>query len=216
MYGESLYFCRNGLLHRWVTTGAMGRELANRTAEELYVLLRSANRKQAEAAFRELYARYAHRIYGYCARILGSRYDAQDVLQETFVRFWQSTQQERMMTNVPAFLLRIARNLCLNFKRDNRPAVEFDEELHGTAAASSPATQAEQAELHRLLQDAITKLPSEYREALILREQVGLSYAEIAELVGASETAVKVRVFRAKEKLRQLLAPYIEELRSSR
>lgn len=115
------------------------------------------------------------------------------------------------MTNVPAFLLRIARNLCFNFKRNNHQAQEFDEELHGSTA--SPVEQVERAELSTLLQRAITQLPAEYREALVLREQVGLTYAEIAELLGITETAAKVRVFRAKEKLRQLLAPYIHELR---
>jgi RNA polymerase sigma-70 factor (ECF subfamily) len=191
----------------------MARPIASYSDEELFSLLRSPDRRQAEAAFRELYARYAQRVYGYCARILGSRYDAQDVFQETFIRFWQSAQQERTMTNVPAFLLRIARNLCLNFKRDNRPAVAFDEELHGSS--NSPVAQVEQEELHTLLQQAILKLAPDYREALVLREQLGLSYAEIAAITGASEAAVKVRVFRAKEKLRQLLAPYIEELRAS-
>ncbi|MEN3026211.1 MAG: RNA polymerase sigma factor [Chlorobiota bacterium] len=182
--------------------------------EELFRLLKSPDRRQAETAFRELYARHAPRIYGYCTRILGSRYDAQDILQETFVRFWQSAQQERTMTNVAAFLLRIARNLCLNFKRDNRPPVPFDEELY-ELPSPSPSAQTEQAELQTLLQRAIDLLPLEYREALILREHMGMPYAQIAELVGASETAVKVRVFRAKEKLRQLLAPYVAELRSS-
>ncbi|MCS6966112.1 MAG: RNA polymerase sigma factor [Candidatus Kapabacteria bacterium] len=194
----------------------MSRELASHSDEVLFALMSSPDQRQAEAAFRELYARYAQRIYSYCARILGSRYDAQDAFQETFLRFWQSAQQERTMTNVPAFLLRIARNLCLNFKRDNRAVTEFDEELHGASSLTSPTVQMEQEELRALLHQAISLLPPEYREALVLREQIGLSYTEIAELVGASETAVKVRVFRAKEKLRQLLAPYIEELRSSR
>ncbi len=192
---------------------AMKHGMSSYSDEHLFRLMGSSDRRQAEAAFRELYSRYAQRIYGYCARILGSRYDAQDVFQETFLRFWQSAQQERSMTNVPAFLLRIARNLCLNFKRDKRPAVEFDEEFHGSS--TSPVAEVERQELSALLEQAIAHLPLEYREALVLREQLGLSYAEIAQLVGASEGAVKVRVFRAKEKLRQILAPYIEELRSS-
>ncbi|GBD06665.1 ECF RNA polymerase sigma factor SigE [bacterium HR21] len=192
----------------------MRRELSAYSDEALFQLMGSPDRRQAEAAFRELYARYAQRVYGYCARILGSRYDAQDVFQETFLRFWQSAQQERTMTNVPAFLLRIARNLCLNFKRDNRPVAELDEEVYASPTPS-PVAEVERQEFSALLHRAIAQLPLEYREALVLREQLGLSYAEIATLVGASESAVKVRVFRAKEKLRQLLAPYIEELRSS-
>jgi RNA polymerase sigma-70 factor (ECF subfamily) len=192
----------------------MRRELSAHSDEALFQLMGSPNRRQAEAAFRELYARYAQRVYGYCARILGSRYDAQDVFQETFLRFWQSAQQERTMTNVPAFLLRIARNLCLNFKRDNRPVAELDEEVYASPTPS-PVAEVERQEFSTLLHRAMAQLPLEYREALVLREQLGLSYAEIAALVGASESAVKVRVFRAKEKLRQLLAPYIEELRSS-
>jgi RNA polymerase sigma-70 factor (ECF subfamily) len=194
----------------------MKRPLANCSDEELFALMGSPNRQRAEAAFRELYARYSQRVYSYCARILGNRQDAQDVFQETFLRFWQSAQQERTMTNVPAFLLRIARNLCFNFLRDQHPTTEFEEELHTPPTSSSPEHQLERAELSTILHRALAQLPPEYREALVLREQIGLSYAEIAYIVGASESAVKVRVFRAKEKLRQLLAPYIEELQHYR
>jgi len=116
------------------------------------------------------------------------------------------------MTNVPAFLLCIARNLCFNFLRDHHPTTDFEEELHTLPTSSSPEHQLERAELSTILHRALAQLPPEYCEALVLREQIGLSYAEIAHIVGASESAVKVRVFRAKEKLRQLLAPYIEEL----
>lgn len=120
------------------------------------------------------------------------------------------------MTNVPAFLLCIARNLCFNFLRDHHPTTDFEEELHTLPTSSSPEHQLERAELSTILHRALAQLPPEYCEALVLREQIGLSYAEIAHIVGASESAVKVRVFRAKEKLRQLLAPYIEELQHYR
>ena len=75
---------------------------------ELYYLLNS-DKKTAERAFSELYSRHSPRIYAYCRRFLGNREEAQDVYQEAFVRFFKSAKQQREMTNVPAFLLKIGR-----------------------------------------------------------------------------------------------------------
>jgi len=85
---------------------------------ELYAALKNG-KSVSEPAFAELYARHSPRIFAYCRRILGDRESAQDAFQETFIRFYNSAQQNREMTNVPAYLLRIARNICLNMQRNN-------------------------------------------------------------------------------------------------
>lgn len=111
------------------------------------------------------------------------------------------------MTNVPAFILRIARNLCINAKRrtpDTLPLEEWQFPVQ-------PSTN-EKTELLELITRALDLLPFEYREAFILREYDGLPYAEIAVIVDASVSAVKVRVFRARAKIRHILAPYITDL----
>lgn len=93
---------------------------------ELYAALKNG-KSVSEPAFAELYARYSPRIFAYCRRILGNRESAQDAFQETFIRFFNSAQQNREMTNVPAYLLRIARNICLNMQRNNHRTTNLED-----------------------------------------------------------------------------------------
>lgn len=172
---------------------------------ELFEML-AKDKKTAEKAFAELYSRYSQRIYAYCRKILGDKEEAKDIFQETFVKFFQSAKEERTMTNVPAFLLRIARNLCVNTKRKEKSSISFEEYM-----VKAKDTGNEKEEMLELIRCAQELLPDEYKEAFVLREYEGLSYSEIGEITGTSMSTVKVRIYRAKQKLRELLAPYMEE-----
>jgi RNA polymerase sigma-70 factor (ECF subfamily) len=172
---------------------------------ELFYRL-SGGKEMAEAAFTELYSRYGGRVFAYCLRFLGHRDEAMDVYQETFIRFYESAQKAREMTNVPGYLLKIARNLCLNCKRNKKQTVEFED----YQSLVLPATT-EKTEFLQLITTALEMLPDEYREVFVLREYEGLSYAEIADIVDESLSNVKVRIFRAKRKIRDILAPYMAE-----
>lgn len=169
----------------------------------------SAEKKVAEPAFAELYARYAGRVYAYCYRIMGDRDEADDVYQETFIRFYESAQRVEEMTNVPGFLIKIARNLCLNYRRNKKKTVEFDDlqTVFQTKTQDGP-------EVLQLLTMALDMLPDDYREAFVLREYEGLSYGEIADIIDIPLPTVKIRIFRAKKKLRQFLTPYLADLQS--
>ncbi len=158
-------------------------------------------------AFCELYDRHAPRVYQYCAQILGNRELAQDYVQEAFLRLLQSADGERRMTNVPAFVLRIARNLCLNAKKALRWQHDELVEEH-----LPPVEQTVEArELEGLVQMALDLLSEDYREALILQTYGGLSYKEIAELMEIPLHTVRNRVVRAKQKLRSILLPYFAD-----
>lgn len=174
---------------------------------ELYAALK-LEKPSSEKAFAELYARYSPRIFAYCRRILGDYDRAQDAFQETFVKFFNSAQQEREMSNVPAYLLRIARNLCLNMQRSNKGHVSL-EEYH---MPSSFDMSHEKKELLSLITQAMETLPLDYKEAFILREYEGLSYQEIADMTESSLSTVKIRIYRAKQKIREILAPYIADI----
>jgi RNA polymerase sigma-70 factor, ECF subfamily len=173
---------------------------------ELFEQLKLTN-AQAEAAFTELYTRHSSRVFAYCRRILGDPSEAQDVFQDTFLRFYQSAKKTEEMTNIPAYLLKIARNLCLNCIRNNKKSVSF-EEYHKLSKDPSH----EKTELLQLIMMSLELLPFDYREAFVLREYDGLSYAEIAEVVDATLSTVKIRVHRAKQKIREILAPYLVDL----
>jgi len=174
---------------------------------ELYAELK-LEKPSSEKAFAELYARYSPRIFAYCRRILGDYDRAQDAFQETFVKFFNSAQQEREMTNVPAYLLRIARNLCLNMQRSNKGQISL-EEYH---LPSSYDMSHDKKELLSLITQAMETLPLDYKEAFILREYEGLSYQEIADMTESSLSTVKIRIYRAKQKIRDILAPYIADI----
>lgn len=183
-------------------------DVTRQSDSELCRMLRGSKR-ESEAAFKELYYRHAPRLHAYCYRIMEHREEAADVFQETFLRFFDLARREREMTNVPGFLLRIARNLCLN-RRRNRPRHISIEELD---LPSDARPHLENEELQHLIERAVELLDEEFREAFILRECENLSYEYIAELTGTTVSNAKSRVFRARQKLKKLLEPNIKAFR---
>ena len=184
----------------------MKKLLEEYTDSELFQMLPKGG-ATAEKAFAELYARLSPRVYAYCRRFLGEREEAKDVFQETFTKFFQSSSQTREMTNVPAFILRIARNLCMNRKRSSHSDLSFEEYMVVKEDHSN-----EQEELLGLIHKALEQLPDDYAEMFILREYDGLSYSEIAEVTGENIGTVKIRLYRAKQKIKEILAPYLNEI----
>lgn len=164
---------------------------------------------ESEAAFTELYHRYSRRIHAYCYRILSNAEDAEDAFQETFLRFHRTVQNGGVMTNVSGLVFTIARNLCINMKKKNtRWASEPVE--HDTL--SDRDEKYEKRELLELIKTSLELINPDYREAFVLREYNGLTYREIAELLDISLPTAKIRVFRAKEKIREVLEPYLRDL----
>ncbi|NQW29761.1 MAG: RNA polymerase sigma factor [Ignavibacteria bacterium] len=185
----------------------MERQLSEYTDGELYAMLRS---DMAELAFGELYARISPNVFAYCLRVFGNRDKAYDIFQDTFMRFYQSAQRHDQLDNVRAYLLTICRNLCLNEKkRMKSQALEFDDNLYNPGVSRQP----ERNELMQLIATALELLPHDMREAFVLREYDGLSYNEISSMLDIKVDTAKVRVFRARQKIRDILEPYINELK---
>ncbi|MES2764473.1 MAG: RNA polymerase sigma factor [Bacteroidota bacterium] len=175
---------------------------------ELFALMQSAEKHVRDAAFKELYERFSQRIYAYCLHVLGSEDEALDIFQESFIRFYNAAPGTSSQENPSGMLLKIARNLCLNFKRDRKETVEFEAEHDGI----SPCENYENQELLDLISGALKYLEFEYREAFVLRMMYEMSYQEISEITGSTIHAVRNRVFRAKEKIRIILSPYVVDL----
>lgn len=176
------------------------------TDEELVAMLEN-EKKVAENAFQELYNRYSSMVHAYCIRVLNNLETAEDIFQETFIKFFQHVQSDRKTTNIPGFLITIARNLCLNYKRDKIPTVSID----GYDFKTERNQNYENRELLELITYALDLLEFEYREAFVLREYDGLAYNDIAEITGTTITNAKSRVFRAKQKIKEILQPYLQE-----
>ncbi len=171
--------------------------------DALFVCVRNGE----EAAFRELYRRYKHRIFAYCLRIVRDRHLAEDVFQQTFLSVFEHRDQYTG-GNLAGWIYTIARNWA--FKAKQRQNRIHTHEIHDMEAEidnlpynpyPSPETQADYA----ILLDHIAQLPEEYREALELRYIDELPYKDIADILGISESLAKVRVFRAKKLLQKKL-----------
>ncbi|MFP4528257.1 MAG: RNA polymerase sigma factor [Candidatus Kapaibacterium sp.] len=173
---------------------------------ELFGML-TKDKQTAEQAFKEIYSRHAPRVYAYCRRFMGNNEEAQDVFQETFAKFFECASDDREMTNTPGFLLRIARNLCVNLKKKERSTISFEDYM-----AVNRDSGREQDELLDLIKMALELLQPEYREMFILREYEGFSYSEITDITNEPLSTVKIRIYRAKQKIREILQPYLAEL----
>ncbi len=184
----------------------MDKAIEEHSDTELFYLM-GEDKATADRAFEELYNRLSSRIYAYCRRFLTDKEEAKDVFQETFIRFYQSAAEQRDMTNVPAFLLKIARNLCVNCKRREKKAISFEDYM-----VVNFENKEENDELLNLIKRALDLLPDNYREVFVLREYDGLSYNDIADVTGASLSTIKIRLYRAKQKMRKILEPYLADI----
>ena len=173
---------------------------------ELLLMLKGRKR-EAEGAFAELYSRYAHRIYAYALRITGSGEEAQDIFHDTFMKLFESAKKMNNVSNIPAYILKIVRNLCLNYKRRKKDLINI-EDLNIT----TNDTAYEKKELIELMACALDCIDFEHKEAFVLRQYHGMPYHEIAEIQEVPVSTVKNRVWRAKEKIKQILSPYLVDL----
>lgn len=173
---------------------------------ELYAAL-SDKKNVAEAAFAELYSRFSQRVYAYCLRVMGDPLDAQDIFQEAFMKLFNSAHTRKDVDNLPGYLIAIARNLCINYKRRHKKTYNIED-----YTVSTNDRGYEQKELMQLIGTALELLEFEYREAFVLRQYQGMSYKEISSVTGDSISAIKNRVWRAKERIKGILEPYLEDL----
>ncbi len=157
-------------------------------------------------AFRLLYDRFEYPIYRFCKHLTGDEATARDAFQETFIKMYEHRCDLKTI-NIESWLFSIARRVCLNLIRMRRRQHEaFDERLH-TNSASSESDDILRDHLSR----ALSMLPLSLREAIILRDIEGHSYADIADIVGIDLSLAKVRVFRARLILRRILSPIVTE-----
>ncbi len=167
-----------------------------------------------EHAFAELYTRRKREIYTFCVRMLsGDRDLASDAFQETFIKVYEKAESFRSGSNVMGWLFMIARNTCLNLHRSKRTSEALEDQplLVSNDRSLGPEYGEEQHFLRELLENAIATLPEEFREPFIMREFDGFSYGEIADVTHTTLATTKVRIYRAKQRLRELLRPYLQD-----
>lgn len=168
-------------------------------------------------AFEVLAGRHLPRLTRFCAKFLGSPRAGEEVAQDVLLEAWTRRASYRAEGRFRVFLLTIARARCLNRLRDDRRRLARTPALHDAPGAEEPAGEAGQLEgllereRERQLRAALLALPERLREAVLLRFDQGLDYAEIARAAGCRESTARSHVFHALKKLRAALSPFAEE-----
>ena len=175
------------------------------------LLLRRAQSGDPEA-FERLIGPLEQLVWRICWHYTGNREAAEDCGQETMIRIWRSLESYRGDCALESWVYRIAANCCMDWlrkkKRDKSVSVEPLQEQGFDPADPSPGTedQVVAEDEHRRLREAITQLPDEQREALILTQLEKVPYEEAAQMLGVSEGTIKSRVNRAKARLKEILS----------
>jgi RNA polymerase sigma-70 factor, ECF subfamily len=165
-------------------------------------------------SFNELILRWERPIYALAYRTIGREEDARDVCQETFLRAFRALPGFRGQAKFSSWLYRIALNLCRDWIRRERRAqiVQAPEnvDLVELASALEPSETVEdlvtRKDLARVVERAMANLPEEQRTAIVLKEYHGLTFQEIADLVGCPLSTVKTRLYQGLTVLRRELA----------
>jgi RNA polymerase sigma-70 factor (ECF subfamily) len=182
----------------------------------------NASRQGDADAFGELVRRYQRAVANLIFLTLGDRNEVEDLTQEVFIRAYRSLGRFDEKSNFYSWLYRIAVNLCIDEIRRRKirkllsldlmsePLLEREKKAKEKDSAASANLMKE--ERKQMVLQALEKLSPLYRSALVLREYENMGYEEIAETLGISVQAVKSRIFRARQEMRNLLKDYFEEM----
>lgn len=165
-------------------------------------------------SFNELILRWERPIYALAYRTIGREEEARDVCQETFLRAFRALPAFRGQSKFSSWLYRIALNLCRDWMRRERrtPIVQPPEDVDvmELAAAAEPSESIEdlvaRKDLTRAVERAMAVLPEEQRTAIVLKEYHGLTFQEIADLMGCPLSTVKTRLYQGLTVVRRELA----------
>ncbi len=167
--------------------------------------------KLSDETFKKAVLEFRERIFLVILRFVRNRDDARDLTQEAFVRAYRSKSSFRGDSNLYTWIYRIAVNVALNHKsrthQSNYSSLEDSPEIMGD---ESPSDNILSRELAQNLEAAIARLPQRQRMVFVLRYYEEKPHAEIAEILGITEGAVKANYHQAIMKLRTFLAPYMK------
>ncbi len=165
-----------------------------------------------EQAFAHLVKLYETRVYNMAYRITGSREDAEDITQETFLGIHSSMTRFKGASKLSTWIYRIAMNHCLEHTRRHRPEMLplLDDVIH-SPSSNDPQLSAEQACTSDAIQRALLGLSYEHRQVVVLHELQELTYSEIADSLGIPIGTVKSRLFNAMRRLKDLLTDFASD-----
>ncbi len=146
-----------------------------------------------------------NKLYRIALRLLGDREDAQDIVQEIFLRLWMKNDEIESLTNIEAYAVTMPRNLCLDKLKSAASRTETFNETREMPDNRTPYTEAELSDNMRIVRDAMEGLPEQQKLIIHLRDVEGSDFDEIAEITGLSLNNVRVNLSRARKKIRDTL-----------
>jgi RNA polymerase sigma-70 factor (ECF subfamily) len=164
--------------------------------------------------FKQLYSDYHGAVYGYLFYMTHDEQTAQDLAQEAFLKIYLGLKKLKDDSNLRAWCMTIARNTFLSYARKKKPFLLGDEAIHQRISGTnqSPEDLILQTEERKEIQELLMMLSESDRTVLLLRDHEGLPYGDIAAVMGLTEPVIKVRIYRARNKLRKLYGAISEEI----
>lgn len=167
-------------------------------------------RKGDKAAFGKIIEAYQGPVFNLAYRMMGNPGEAEEAAQEAFIRAYTRLDSYDPNHKFSTWMLSITSNYCIDLLRKRRALLlSIDEPLPPHPAlmsekSSGPESQLEQSEREEMVQTLLEELPPDYRQAVVLRYWHELSYAEIAEMMDTTVSAIKSRLFRARRQLAEI------------
>jgi RNA polymerase sigma-70 factor, ECF subfamily len=169
-------------------------------------------------AFEQLFERYRTMAYRFAYQMVGRRDDAEDIVQEAFVRAYQNLHRYRDEAKFTTWLLRIVTNLCTDEARKNQRRTVLEQQEAAGALdwmtvgdTEDPVNNLEEDRRKLALRKAMNALPAHHRTMIVLRDIEEKEYPEIAKIIGCTVGGAKLRVLRARRALRDRIAPFLGE-----
>jgi RNA polymerase sigma-70 factor (ECF subfamily) len=160
----------------------------------------AASRDGDRSAFARLVEAYWGRLYRWLFQLTRDRHAAEDLAQDAFLKAWANLNRFQPGSNFRAWLFRIAHNALVNTRRGPRTRrAALSEDVRG--AGPGPEDVAQGKETMERVGQAVDQLPTEWRAALLLRVEEGLSFRQIAAITDTTEETARWRVFKARQKL---------------
>jgi RNA polymerase sigma-70 factor (ECF subfamily) len=176
-----------------------------------------------QAAFEELWLKYEQRVFNHCLRMVGDEQESQDLTQDVGVKVIRNIKNYEHTYAFYTWLYRITVNCCIDFlrkKRRHAPEISLTPNSDDDAPDQMrehnirdetfmPDKTLLNLELSNVMNQAIGQLSEKLRAIIVLKEVDGFSYEEISDILDCSRGTVKSRLFRARERLKELLGPYV-------
>jgi len=177
-----------------------------------------AARAGSDEAFRTIVERHHARLHETVLRIVKERADAEEVVQETFLRAWRNLKNFQFDSALYTWLYRIAVNAAVDLskrrRRRSHASIDDEESRVGGSIRSDdapPAAGPQRVEAVALVREAIENLPEPFKTILVLREYGDMSYEQLTEVLGIPKGTVESRLFRARMRLRAWLVDRLGE-----